>query len=126
MARLFLTGVMVFLAMGCGAARLNAADRLATESDKIEALISHVEAMKQARFVRNGKEYDAKIAGRFLRYLWNANEEEIETAEDFIRVAGTASGAGIPYLVRFQDGRESKSRDFLTDQLKKLESARRE
>ncbi len=126
MARLFLTGLTVCLAIGCGAARLNAADKLETETDKIEALISHIEGMKQARFVRNGKEYDAKIAGRFLRYLWNANEEDIETAEDFIRVAGTASGAGIPYLVRFQDGRESKSRDYLTDQLKKLESPEQE
>jgi hypothetical protein len=99
-----------------------AAEKVRTENQKIEAMISHVEGLKQAKFVRNGVEYDASIAGRFLRYVWNANQAKVTTADDFIRVVATASGAGIPYLVRFEDGRESKSRDYLSELLKKWET----
>jgi hypothetical protein len=54
--------------------------------------------------------------------VWNANQAKVTTADDFIRVVATASGAGIPYLVRFEDGRESKSRDYLSELLKKWET----
>lgn len=97
------------------------ADAPPDEAKRIEALIAHVEGLKQAKFVRNGVEYDAQIAGRFMRYIWNDNREKVKTADDFIRVVATASGAGIPYLVRFPDGRESKSRDYLVELLKKWE-----
>ena len=100
---------------------LEAADKFRTENEKIDAMISHVEGLKQAKFVRNGVEYDSQIAGRFLRYIWNANKEKVKTADDFIRVVATASASGTPYLVRFPDGREAKSRDYLTDLLKKWE-----
>src|SRR5262245_34115232 len=102
--------------------RLESADKLPSESEKIEALIAHVEGLKQAKFVRNGVEYDSRIAGKFLRYIWHENKARVETADDFIRVVATASGAGHPYLVRFPDGRETKSRDYLSELLKKWET----
>ena len=119
--RSFVLSLGLGLAALVGASPLAGAERFRTESQKIEAMIAHVEGLKQAKFVRNGVEYDAQIAGRFLRYIWNDNRARVKTADDCIRIAATASGAGIPYLVRFPDGRQSKSRDYLNDFLKKLD-----
>jgi hypothetical protein len=121
MQRLLATGLTLALLSLWTAAPSIAAEKLRSENQKIEAMIAHVEGLKQAKFVRNGVEYDAQIAGRFMRYIWNDNREKVKTADDFIRVVATASGAGIPYLVRFPDGRESKSRDYLVELLKKWE-----
>ena len=121
MLRLIVSVLMLVALLWCAPLSLFAADKVSSEERKIEAMIAHVEGLKQAKFVRNGVEYDSRIAGRFLRYIWNDNKEKVQTADDFIRVVATASGAGIPYLVRFPDGREAKSRDYLTALLKKLE-----
>ena len=120
MRRPLWTGLMLCLAFCCGSLA-HAGEKSKSENEKIEALIAHVEGLKQAKFVRNGVEYDARIAGRFLRYIYGENKEKVRTAQDFIRVVATQSGAGIPYVVRFPDGRESKSRDYLTELLKKWE-----
>jgi hypothetical protein len=91
------------------------------EKQKIEALIKHVEELKDAKFVRNDKEYDAKTAGAFLRGKWDANKKEIKTAQDFIDKAATVSStSGKPYLIRFKDGQETKSGEYLKSELKKL------
>jgi hypothetical protein len=94
-----------------------------TEKQKIEALIKHVEALENAKFVRNDKEYEAKTAARFLRGKWEANEAQIKTAKDFIeKAASVSSTTGKPYLIRLKDGKEQKCGDYLTEQLKKLEN----
>jgi hypothetical protein len=93
------------------------------EKQKIEALIAKVEGLQDARFIRNGTDYDAKNAAKFLRGKWSANEKEISTAKDFIAKAGTASStSGKPYLIRFKDGRETACADYLKAELAKLES----
>jgi hypothetical protein len=52
-----------------------------------------------------------------------ANESEIKTALDFIDKVATMSGtSGEPYLIRFSDGSEVKSKDFLLAELRKLEN----
>jgi hypothetical protein len=92
-----------------------------SEKEKIEALIKHVEGMQGAVFVRNGKEYDAKTAGKFLRGKWE-RDSDVKTARDFIeKIATTSSTSGKPYLIRFKDGKEVKSGEYLTEELKKLE-----
>jgi hypothetical protein len=94
-----------------------------TETQKIEALIKAVENLKDAKFIRNGSEYDAATAARFLKSKWEANARDIKTASDFIDKVGAASGTtGRPYLIRAKDGKESKSADFLRAELKKNES----
>lgn len=91
------------------------------EKARIEALISHIENLGDARFVRNGREYDSKKAARFLRGKWQAKEKEIKTAEEFIDKAATVSGTtGKSYLIRFKDGREVKCGEYLKQQLKKF------
>ena len=95
----------------------------AKENEKIEALIKHVEGLKGAVFVRNDKEYDASVAARFLRGKWDANKAEIKTAKDFIDKVATESGTtGKPYLIRYKDGTEKKSGEYLISVLKKLNS----
>src|SRR4029077_3397942 len=93
-----------------------------SEKQKIEALIKEVANLKDAKFVRNGSNYNADSAAVFLRRKWEANESEVKTARDFIDKVGSFSGtSGKPYLIRFKDGGEIKSRDFLLAQLKKLD-----
>jgi len=93
-----------------------------TEREKIEALIRHIENLKDAVFIRNGREYDAKTAASFLRAKWRANDAEVKSARDFIeKVASVSSTTGKPYLIRFKDGREVKSGEYLLAELRKLE-----
>lgn len=94
--------------------------RAADEKARIEGLIQHIGNLKDAKFIRNGKEYDAKSASKFLRGKWEAKEKEIRTAEDFIdKAASVSSTTGKPYLIRFNDGREVKCGEHLKEQLKK-------
>jgi hypothetical protein len=95
----------------------------AAERQKIESLIKQVGEIKDAKFIRNGSTYEGASAIRFLRGKWKANDAEVKTARDFIDKVASASGtSGKPYLIRFKDGREIKSRDFLLAELKKLET----
>jgi hypothetical protein len=116
----FLLLVASLFATGASAAEPN--DSKPTEAQKIEALIGHVEALSDAKFVRNGTAYDAKTAGQFLRGKWKARETEIKTAKEFIeKVASMSSTTGKPYLIRLADGREVKSGEYLADELHRLE-----
>lgn len=93
-----------------------------SEKQKIETLIKQVANLKDAKFVRNGSSYNADSAAVFLRRKWQASESEVKTAQDFIdKVASFSATSGKPYLIRFKDGSESQSRDFLLAQLKKLD-----
>lgn len=93
----------------------------ADEKAKIEGLISHVENLKDAKFIRNGSSYDAQSAAKFLRGKWQANEKAIQTADDFIeKAASFSSTTGKPYLIQFGDGREVKCGEYLKEALKKL------
>ena len=95
----------------------------APEKQKIETLIKEIGALKDAKFVRNGWTYGVSTAVRFLRGKWEANDTEVKNARDFIdKVASMSGTSGKPYLIRFNDGREIKSRDFLFAELKKIES----
>jgi hypothetical protein len=94
-----------------------------TEKQKIDALIEHVGELKDANFIRNGSSYEPATAVRFLRGKWNANKAEVKTARDFIDKVATKSGtSGKPYLMRYSDGKEIPSREFLLAELKKIES----
>ena len=101
---------------------LRAAENSATEKEKIEALIRNIENLKGATFIRNGSDYDAKTAAKFLRGKWRAHDKDVKTAIDFIHKVATASGtSGKPYMIRFKDSPDVKCADYLKDELKKLE-----
>jgi len=92
------------------------------EKQKIEALIKRVGELKDAKFLRNGSTYGSTTAVLFLRAKWEANNAEIRTAWEFIdKIASVSGTSGRPYLIRFQDGREINSRDFLIAELNKLD-----
>jgi hypothetical protein len=100
---------------------VRSAEKALTEKEKIEALIKNIEQLKDAAFIRNGSDYDAKTAARFLRSKWQKQEKEIKTASDFIEKAGSVSTtSGKPYLIRFKNGREVKCGDYLKAELRKL------
>ncbi len=105
-----------------GPLNLRAAEKPLGEKEKIQALIKALENLKDATFIRNGSDYDARAAARFLRGKWHAQEKEIKTAVDFIdKVASVSSTSGKPYVIRFKGAPEVKCGDYLKEELKKLE-----
>jgi hypothetical protein len=115
-------GFLLFLTIGI-APVLHAQGASPSERQKIATLIQYVGEMSEVKFVRNDSFYDAKTAATFLRRKWGANDTDVKTAHDFIDKIGTVSGtSGKPYLIRFKDGSEMKSRDVLLAALNKIEA----
>jgi hypothetical protein len=105
------------------AGSLSAVANPPSEKEKIESLIRAVEGLKDAKFIRNGSEYDSSSAAKFLRRKWEANSKEIVTARDFIgKAASISSTSGKPYLIRLKDGKVVKCGDYLAGELKRLEA----
>jgi hypothetical protein len=95
----------------------------ASEDDKIEALIRAVDGLSDVQFIRNGKSYDAHAAAQHMRDKWKWKRSEIKTARDFIEIAASRSTeTGKPYVIRWKDGHEQFSAEFLERELKKLEA----
>jgi hypothetical protein len=93
-----------------------------TEKEKIESLIKHIGSLKDVKFVRNGTAYSSDNAAEFLRRKWETSTAKVKTAKDFIEhVATMSSTTGQPYLIRFKDGKEMKSSEYLRGELEKLE-----
>jgi hypothetical protein len=114
--------ILPFLCLLCFLGALPAAETSSPlEKAKIEALISHIQGLENASFVRNGSEYSAANAAKFLRAKWEHHDKEVKTAADFIAKVASASGtSGKPYKIRFNDGKETPCGEYLTAQLKKL------
>jgi hypothetical protein len=118
---------MVLLVAVTATLGLRAAEKLATEKEKIEALIKNIENLKDATFIRNDSDYDAKTAAKFLRGKWQAQEKDVKTVVDFIdKVASVSGTSGKPYVIRFKDSREVKCGEYLKEELKKLEKGKPE
>lgn len=67
----------------------------------INALISKIEAQKDLRFIRNGKEYSPSNAAEFLRRKWKEKCTQAESVEQFIDICATKSNtSGQPYQVK--------------------------
>jgi hypothetical protein len=91
------------------------------ESQAIEALIASVAQLSDATFLRNGKSYPASTAARFLREKWQSRQSEVRSAEEFIdRIASFSSTTSKPYLIRFADGRQVSSAEYLRAELVRL------
>ena len=119
----FKTSLAIFLLlMLANAPQASAASAPAHEKEKIAALIKQVSDLKKAKFVRNGSTYSADSAATFLRRKWRAHDSKVKTARDFIdKVASQSGTSGKPYLIRYEDGKEIHSRDFLLAELQRLE-----
>jgi hypothetical protein len=93
-----------------------------SETAKVEALLELVENLKEARFVRNGREYDGAAAAQHMRAKWRWQGRSIKTAREFVRLIATRSSeTGQPYLIRWKDGKQVASGDYLNRELDRLE-----
>jgi hypothetical protein len=116
-ARLFLASLLA-----AALPALDAAAAPAEEAKKIEYLIRSVEQTSNAKFIRNGKTYDAHAAAAHLREKLRAGEGRIRTADDFIRYCASGSSVtGKPYQIRFDDGKVLTSEQFLRAKLRELD-----
>jgi len=114
--------VLLLLLLLAAPSFLSAQSLPATEKQKIEALITQVGDLQDANFIRNGSTYEPSTAVWFLRGKWNYNSTDVKSARDFIdKVASMSGTSGKPYLIRFKDGKEIKSSEFLLAELKKIE-----
>jgi len=94
----------------------------AQEQSRIDRLIRYVESQKAIKFIRNGTEYTAEDAGKFLRGKLEAMGSEVTTARQFIRrIASRSSMSGQPYHVRLADGQILLAENFLEDELQRIE-----
>ena len=113
-----LVTAFVILAIFSGA--VSAQDNI--EKKKIEFLISSVENLKGAKFIRNGSEYDGKKAAEHLRMKLQ-NALVVQTADDFIRLCASKSSiSGKPYMIRLSDGKTIKSEEYFREKLKEYYS----
>ena len=88
------------------------------EAAKIQHLIASVETLEGAKFIRNGREYDARPAANHLRLKLKNAGNHVKTAEDFIKYCGSKSSiTGEPYLIRFSDGTTVKAEFFFRKKL---------
>ena len=100
---------------------VNAQDNI--EKKKIEFLISSVENLKGAKFIRNGTEHDGKEAAEHLRMKLQNDAGKVKTADDFIRLCASKSYiSGKPYLIRSSDGKTIKSEQYFREKLKEYNS----
>jgi hypothetical protein len=100
---------------------VNAQDNI--EKKKIEFLISSVENLKGAKFIRNGTEHDGKEAAEHLRMKLQNDVGQVKTADDFIRLCASKSYiSGKPYLIRSSDGKTIKSEQYFREKLKEYNS----
>jgi hypothetical protein len=95
-----------------------AAQPPAAETTKIEYLIREVQSLQGAQFFRNGVAYSAAAAAEHMRLKWRMAGTRVTSAEDFIRdCASVSSVSGVPYTIRFADGRIVTAAQFLTEKL---------
>jgi hypothetical protein len=118
MKNIFVTA-LVILALISGA--VSAQD--ISERNKIESLISSVENLKKAKFIRNGSEYDGKEAAAHLRMKLQKAGGKVQTADDFIRLCASKSYiSGKLYMIKSSDGKTVKSEEYFREKLKEYNS----
>jgi hypothetical protein len=101
---------------------INHAGANMSERAKIDRLIGAVEEIEDAVFIRNGTEHSPKEAAKHLRDKLKAIDDQIDSARAFIdNVASRSSITGKDYEIRFADGRTIPTRDYLMDELSKLQ-----
>jgi hypothetical protein len=111
--------VVFVLAIG---AHAHAGNLTPLEARRIEYLITAIESLPNAQFIRNGTAYDAKDAAGHLRLKLQTAGSRVATAEDFIRLcASVSSVSGLPYQIKFADGHTITSEAFLRQRLAEFE-----
>lgn len=116
---LFLAVVIVALFVVAAVAREN------IENRKINYLISAVENLSEATFVRNGTEHDSKDAANHLRLKLEKAGTRVKTAEDFIKLCASKSYmTNQPYMIKYADGKMIASETYLRNKLKEYNASK--
>lgn len=80
----------------------------AEEEKRLEVLLERLAGQTEVVFIRNDKEYTAAQAVTHLKLKLGHAKGKVDTAEEFIDKAGSASSiSGKPYLIR-QPGQEAE------------------
>ena len=109
--------VAVFAILALFPGSVSAQDNI--EKKKIYFLISSVENLKEAKFIRNGSEHDGKEAANHLRMKLQKAGGKVQTADHFISLCASKSFiTGKPYMIRFSDGKTTKSEEYFREKLK--------
>jgi hypothetical protein len=112
-------GAGLLLVLLLGAPALSLAATPAAAAAEIGHLLAFI-ADSGCAFNRNGNWYDAKRGAAHLRdkYRWLAAKGTIDSAEDFVDTAATASSiSGQPYEVKCGDGAAMPTGGWLRDEL---------
>jgi hypothetical protein len=113
--------VTSFVVLALFSGVVNAQDDI--EKKKIDFLLSSVENIKGAKFIRNGTEHDGKEAAEHLRSKLKSAGGKVQTADDFIRLCASKSFiSGKPYLIRSSDGKTENSEQYFREKLKEYNS----
>ena len=116
MKRIFVTAILIIVFFPVVASAQDNAERR-----KIEFLISSVENLKGAKFIRNGSGHDGKEAADHLRMKLQKAGGKVQTVDDFIRLcASKSSMSGKPYMIRSSDGKTINSEQFFREKLKEF------
>jgi hypothetical protein len=110
--------IAAFVILAIFSVAVSARDNI--EKKKIEFLLSSVENLKGAMFIRNGSEYDdGKAAAAHLRLKLKNAGGKVQTADDFISLCASKSYfTGKPYMIRFSNGETIKSEEYFREKLK--------
>ena len=93
------------------------------EQQKIDVLIHSVETLPGAQFIRNGSAHDGKAAAEHLKMKRRYAGKRIRTAGDFIECCASRSSlTGLPYQIRFSDGKTEDASVFFRAELKQIEA----
>jgi hypothetical protein len=91
------------------------------EQNKIEFLLSSVQNLKGAKFIRNGSEFTGKEAAKHLRMKLQKAGGRVQTADDFIRLCASKSYiSGKPYMIKSIEGKTVKSEEYFREKLKEF------
>jgi hypothetical protein len=116
-------GTLCFLALCL--IPLTAHAREAKENARIEHLISSIEKLSGAKFIRNGTEYNPDKAGAHLRMKLEKGGEKVKTAENFIDgIAAKSSTSGKPYQIRKPDGTLVTTSAYFYARLKEYDASK--
>lgn len=121
----FVTGVVIFLAMFSVQTVFigTAQAKPMSEKEKINALLDAVESRDDLKFIRLGSAHSGSEAARVLRTKLFYVGSRVKTVDDFIVHIASATLDGSPYFVRYPDGKQIPSAEFLRAELKRITQA---
>ncbi|WP_187261700.1 DUF5329 family protein [Pontibacter beigongshangensis] len=94
-----------------------------TEKTKIDGLISYVENLQGATFIRNGSEHTPQDAAAHLRAKFDKHHAKIKSANEFIELLATKSSvSGEYYKIRLSDGSTTETYKLLHQELARIET----